>query len=720
MKNKPEEKYFNRELSWLSFNHRVLQEASDVNNPLLERLKFLSIFSSNLDEFFRVRVAGLKSVLKLKKGKSDEYNFNVKKTLKEIYHRVDFLQEEFGKIFRENIIPGLNENNIFIKSYENLTEDEINHLKNYFNENLLFESNPIILKKNKSNVQLKNGVLYLAVRLTDKDSVSEKKNYTYALVEIPTSKYGRFYRLPSADNIRNFILTDDIYRINMDVIFPGFEINEICEIKLNRDADLYIDDEFSGDLVEKIKKNLKKRNTNLPCRFLYDKTASKSLVKYLSEALNLDNSEVYPGGAYHNFNDYFNFPVEDKHLKNPDLDLIPAVSLDKYGDIFTAIKKEDHLIFYPYQSFEYFLKFLKKSANDPFVKEIKITQYRFAKNSAIVDILKSALKFGKKVLLFSEVKARFDEELNLKYSEELKDAGAEIIYSLPGLKVHSKIASVTLLENDGEKKYVYISTGNFNENTSKIYTDIALFTSDNEVTEDTEKVFKILKKGTVTNNNTPETEINENLTSVSNDIQTETVEVKIKDLKNIEFNQLLVSGFNMRKSFIRLIESEIENAKSGKESFIIAKMNSLEDKKIINKLYQASQSGVKIKLIVRGICCLIPGIPRLSENIKVISIVDRFLEHSRVYIFYNDGNPLIYLSSADWMKRNLSRRIEIAVPVNQNNLRTYLIDVINLQLKDNVKARIINSTQDNSELNKSVAEDLRSQMAVSGYLKNIK
>ncbi|HCA43378.1 MAG TPA: polyphosphate kinase 1, partial [Bacteroidetes bacterium] len=367
MKNKPEEKYFNRELSWLSFNHRVLQEASNIDNPLLERLKFLSIFSSNLDEFFRVRVAGLKSVLKLKKGKSDEYNFNVKKTLKEIYHRVDFLQEEFGKIFRENIIPGLNENNIFIKSFENLTEDEINHLKNYFNENLLFESNPIILIKNKSNVQLKNGVLYLAVRLTDKDSVSEKKNYTYALVEIPTSKYGRFYRLPSDDSIRNFILTDDIYRVNMETIFPGFEINEICEIKLNRDADLYIDDEFSGDLVEKIKKNLKKRNTNLPCRFLYDKSASKSFIKYLRESLNLESSEVYPGGNYHNFNDYFNFPVEDKHLKNSDLDLIPVVSLEKYGDIFTAIKKEDHLIFYPYQSFEYFLKFLKKSANDPFV-----------------------------------------------------------------------------------------------------------------------------------------------------------------------------------------------------------------------------------------------------------------------------------------------------------------------------------------------------------------
>ncbi|HCA42012.1 MAG TPA: RNA degradosome polyphosphate kinase, partial [Bacteroidetes bacterium] len=357
--------------------------------------------------------------------------------------------------------------------------------------------------------------------------------------------------------------------------------------------------------------------------------------------------------------------------------------------------------------------------NDPFVKEIKITQYRFAKNSAIVDILKSALKFGKKVLLFSEVKARFDEELNLKYSEELKDAGAEIIYSLPGLKVHSKIASVTRLENDGEKKYVYISTGNFNENTSKIYTDIALFTSDNEVTEDTEKVFKILKTGTVTNN-TPEPKINENLASNANDIQTETPEVNIKDLKNTEFKQLLVSGFNMRKSFIRLIESEIENAKSGKESFIIAKMNSLEDKKIINKLYQASQAGVKIKLIVRGICCLIPGVPALSENIKVISIVDRFLEHSRVYIFYNDGNPLIYLSSADWMKRNLSRRIEIAVPVNQNNLRTYLIDVINLQLKDNVKARIINPEQDNSDLNKSVAEDLRSQIEISNYLKNLK
>lgn len=720
MKNKPKEKYFNRELSWLSFNQRVLQEASDLNNPLLERLKFLSIFSSNLDEFFRVRVAGLKSVLKLKNGKSDEYNFNVKKTLKEIYNRVDFLQEEFGKIFRENIIPELNKNNIFIKTCENLTEDEINHLKNYFNENLLFESNPIILKKNKSNVQLKNGVLYLAVRLSDKDSISEKKNYTYALVEIPTSKYGRFYKLPSDNNVRNFILIDDIYRINMDVIFPGFEINEICEIKLNRDADLYIEDEFSGDLVEKIKKNLKKRNTNLPCRLLYDKTASKSLIKYLKGALNLDDSEVYPGGSYHNFNDYINFPVDDKQLKNPDLDLIPVVSLDKYGDIFTAIRKEDHLIFYPYQSFEYFLKFLKKSANDPFVKEIKITQYRFAKNSAIVDILKSALKFGKKVLLFSEVKARFDEELNLKYSEELKNAGAEIIYSLPGLKVHSKIASVTRLENEGEKKYVYISTGNFNENTSKIYTDIALFTSDNEITEDTEKVFKILKSGSEIKNKLSETDIKDNLSTEKEIIPNENPDVNIKDLKNTEFKQLLVSGFNMRKSFIRLIESEISNALSGKESFIIAKMNSLEDKKIINKLYQASQSGVKIKLIIRGICCLIPGIPGLSENIKVISIVDRFLEHSRVYIFYNDGNPLIYLSSADWMKRNLSRRIEIAVPINQNNLRTYLIDVINLQLKDNVKARIINSTQDNSEINKSVPEELRSQLEVSYYLKNIK
>ncbi len=704
MKNIIEDKYFNREISWLSFNHRVLQEASNPDVPLLERLKFLAIFSSNLDEFFRVRVAGLKSVRNIKKGTSDEFNFNAQKTLKVIYRKVDELQEEFGKIFNDEILPELEANNIFIKNENNLIEEEIIYLKKYFSENLLHESNPVILTKNKSKIFLKNGVLYLAVRLVNKDSVSEKKISTYAIIEIPSYKTGRFFLLPSESEIRNFILIDDIYRVNMDLIFPGFEVKEICEIKLNRDAELFIEDEFSGNLVEKIKKNLKKRNTNLPCRLLYDKTVSKPFFKYLRNSLLLDDSEMYPGGKYHNFNDYFNFPVEDKTLKYPVNEFIPVNSIEKYGDIFTAIKKEDHIVVYPYQKFDYLLNFLKKSANDPFVKEIKITQYRFAKNSSIVEILKTALKNGKKVLLFSEVKARFDEELNLKYSEELSEHGAEIIYSLPGIKVHSKVASVTRLENDGERNYVYLSTGNFNENTSQIYTDIGFFTSDEKISDDIENVFKFLKQSN---------------DAKSNDEVDKENNQKIKTVKKeFQFNEILVSGFNMRNTFVKLIESEIENAENGKEAYIIAKMNSLEDKKIINKLYQANNAGVKIKLIIRGICCLIPGVPGLSENIKVISIVDRYLEHSRVYIFYNNGNPKIYIASADWMKRNLSRRIEVAFPLKSNNLRTLMIDLINLQLKDNTKARLINYKQDNTELNTSTDKKVRSQYDIYEYLKN--
>ncbi len=662
-----EQKYFNRELSWLSFNYRVLQEAKDKSLPLLERIKFLAIYSSNLDEFFRVRVASLRSLLDLQKKSAKDLPFEPNKLLQEIKRTVHKQQEEFGIIFRDEIIPLLSKENIFLLDESNYDEAQGLYISDYFDENISSLIQPILLDKNNISTFLRNKSIYLAVRLEKKKSTGvgkekAKKRYRYAIVEIPTEKQKRFAVLPSKDG-KNYLTTlDDLIRTNLSKLFPGYVVDSCYSIKLTRDAELYIDDEFNGDLLQKIKKGLSKRKTGAPSRFLFDKNMPKDFLKVIKESLNLSKEDLMPGGKYHNLNDLFDFPDFGlKHLVYEPLKPLPSKTFENNNSYFKSITLKDVLLNFPYQSYNYVIKFLSEAANDKNVTSIGITLYRLANNSKIVEQLIAAAKNGKKVEAFIEVKARFDEELNFSSAETLEKAGVMVYYSFPKLKVHSKLCLIARNENGKNVFYSYIATGNFNEITAKVYSDFALFTKNQSIGSDIKRVLKILSRKSEKEN----------------------------------FEHLLVAPFNLRKSLNELIDNEIENANAEKKAEIILKLNSLEDWKMIDKLYEASNAGVKIKIIVRGICCLIPGVNGLSKNIKVRSIVDRFLEHSRVYIFHNNGNKKYFISSADFMRRNLNRRIEVALPIFDERIKNYLQSFIDFQLNDNVKARIINKTQNN-------------------------
>ena len=633
---------YNRELSWLSFNYRVLQEAKDLSVPLYERIKFIAIFSSNLDEFFRVRVASLRSLLTLKKKSKKNLKFDPVKLLIRIHNIVNEQQEEYGKIFREQIIPELIENNIFLINEKDLNSEQGDFVKNYFKEKVQPCIAPSIIVNHKTAPFLKNGSLYLVVKLSSKKILDEtiennSDECKFAFVEIPSDKLQRFVQLPVQENKHFIIFLDDIIRYNLADIFSEYEIESAYSVKLTRDAELYIDDEFTGNLLDKIKKSLKNRSTGIPCRFLFDQTMPQDFLKCIKDLLLLSTEDLIPGARYHNFNDFFSFP--NPGFSELEYKLLPPLNhkeLDSYSNIFDAWNAKDILLYYPYHSFDYVIKALETAAEDPLVKEIKITQYRFAKDSSIVKALLKAIENGISVTIFCEIKARFDEEANLEYAKMLENAGAKVLYSFPGIKVHSKIAMITRLENEKKKLLpISSSTGNFNEKTARIYCDYGLFTTDKKMAKEIQEVFKYLEG-----------------------------KVEKADFKNI-----LVSQFNMRQTFTNLIDNEIKNAQKGKPASMILKMNSLEDSKIIRKLYEANKAGVKIELIIRGICRLVPGIKGLSDNINVISIVDRFLEHARVYIFHNNGKELIYLASADWMKRNLSRRIEVGFPINDRKFK---------------------------------------------------
>lgn len=676
----------NRELSWLSFNYRVLQEAKDKSNPLYERIKFLAIYSSNLDEFFRVRVASLRSLLRLKKKSFEKLKFDPEQLLKNIHKIVYDQQEEFGKIYREQILPELESNGIILTNEEKLTNEQSEFVDDYFQQNIVHRIQPILLVKNKIKPFLKNRHLYFTVKLAHRiggNKEVKRRRYSYALVEIPAGELPRFIELPSIDGKHHIIFLDDIVRFCLKDIFNAFDIIDSYSIKLNRDAELYIDDEFSGNLLSKIKKGLSKRETGLPSRFLYDQAMPKKFLNFLTESLELNKEDLVPGGRYHNFNDFFSFPNPiGEELENNLLTPKKISALESNDPIFNTIKKNDVGVHYPYQSYEYVIKFLEQACVDPNVKTIKVTQYRVASNSAVVKSLIKAAGNNKKVIAFVELKARFDEEANIQWAEEMEKAGVIVNYSFPGLKVHAKLALIEKEENEILKRYCYLSTGNFNEKTSKLYTDFGLFTTDERITSEVDKVFAFLSGKEIT----------------------------------YKFKHLLVAQFNMRKKFIKLIDKEIEYAQAGKESGITLKMNSLEDTKMINKLYEASRAGVKINIIVRGICCLVPGIKYQSENIRVISIVDRFLEHARFYLFHNNGDEKLYAASADWMKRNLSRRVETAFPIYDDKIRTDIKSILKLQLQDNTKARIIDNKNNNKYVNPDTGTSVRSQLETYKYL----
>ncbi len=651
--------YYNRDLSWLSFNYRVLQEAKDPSVPLFERIKFLGIYSSNLDEFFRVRVASIKSLIRLGKRTKRQIDFPPEEILDKINETVKNQQLEFTEIYQQHIIPLLEAINIYIVQQTELEVPQYRYLDRLIEEKLIPYLHPMLIVKNKIRTFLVNNGLYLAVVLGTKGNSPR-----YAVVRIPSHRFPRFLVLPSRDEKRKEIITlDEVVRHALPMLFPGYSIEGTYSFKMTRDAELYLEDEYSGDLIEKIRKGLNKRNIGVSTRFVYDRAMPDNCLRFLMHAFNVKVADLQPEGRYHNNFDLFKFPDFGlSHLKDTPLPPLVHKKLERYTILFDAIKKKDYLLHFPYHSYSYVIKFLEQAAHDPNVSSIKVTQYRVAKDSQVIAALRSALLAGKKVMVFVEIKARFDEEANLYWAERLEEWGAIVKYSLPELKVHSKLAMISRKEGDKIQNYCFLSTGNFNESTATLYEDFGFFTADPRIVDEVAMIFDYLE----------------------NEL-----------MPPRPFKHLLVGQFRMRKNIYDLIEAEIKNAKAGKKAEILIKLNSIQDHRMIERLYQASNAGVKIKMIIRGICGLVPQQADFSENIEVISIVDRFLEHSRIYWFHNNGKPKIYLSSADWMTRNLYHRIECAFPIYDKRLRAEIGDFLDMQFKDNVKARVIDAEHNN-------------------------
>lgn len=675
--------YTHRDISWLSFNYRVLQEAKDPAVPLLERLKFLAIYSSNLDEFFRIRVAGIRNLKKVGKKTKAQLDFDPRELLKDIQRIVNRHQEEFSVIFQQQIVPELRKQHIHIVRRLDLNEEQRHFVENYFHEKLLPFVMPVLLVRHRIRPFLANANLYLAVQLRQKKRpLSEVE---YALVKIPSDQLPRFVPLPSSGNRHDLIMLDDIVRHSVSWLFPGYDIQDTYSIKLTRDAELYIDDEYSGDLVQKIKSSLQKRQVGPPSRFVYDREMPEHLLAYLRDTFDIRKNDMLPEGRYHNNFDFFRFPDFGlSHLRNKPLPPLPHPLMHEAEDPFEIIRQKDQLLHVPYQSYQSVINFFEKAAADPAVTHIKVIQYRVAKNSRIMQALMEAVQQGKQVSVFVEIKARFDEAANLEWGERLEKAGVRVHYSFPGVKVHSKLCLIRRLEQEEPRLYAYLATGNFHEETAKIYSDFSLFTADQRLTSEVSQVFSFLE------NIKPPTQ---------------------------EFQHLLVGKFNLRPALYRLIDAEIAAAKRKKPAGMILKINSLEDKEIIAKLYEAAQAGVKIQIIVRGICCLVPGVKGFSDNIEVFSIVDRFLEHARVLIFHNGGDERMYLSSADWMERNLSFRIETTFPVYEPDLKKEIRSLIDLQLNDNVKARIIDRLDQNNYRRSNSDIPVRAQLETYFYFK---
>jgi polyphosphate kinase len=675
-------RYFNRDLSWLSFNHRVLQEAKDLRVPLYERMKFLAIFSSNLEEFYRIRVAEWKRLMELTRKTKKELREDPREVVKKINVTVQKLQNEFHTVFWKQIVNELEARNIHIVNEKMLKADQKKYVTAFFQEHVKPLIKPVMINHPSNTPAMDEKSIYLAIKLCDYDRPGPRV-FEYALTEIPSRKMSRFLILPEKNGQRYVMFLGDVIRLCIQELFPEYELVEAYSIKLTRDAEIVLEDEFSGSLLKKIKKGLSARSKGEPTRLLYDKSMPTDFLNHLKKIFRVGRMDLMPGERYHNFTDLMSFPQFDEkgilYEKMPQLNL---PQLDKESSIFRALAKRDYLLHYPYHTYDYVIRFLNEAADDTNVRSIKITLYRVASQSKVVEALIKAVKNGKAVTAFMELKARFDEESNIEYSKELEEAGVKVLYSFPILKVHAKMILVERKEEEKLRRYVYLSTGNFHEQTAKLYCDSSLLTRDKYIGREVAYVFDIL------------------------------ADTRIKR----EFKHLLVAPDHMRHDLYTLIDQEIKNSLKGKPASIMLKLNSLQDRDMIEKLYEASQEGVQIKLIIRGICCLVPGVKDQSENIKVISIVDRFLEHSRVYVFGNDGNPMVYLASADWMERNLSRRFEVAFPINDENLRAEVLEILRIQWKDNIKARIINKIQNNS-YRKSVAKvRTRSQIETFDYL----
>ena len=677
--------YINREISWLDFNERVLQEADDKSVPLLERLRFLGIFSNNLDEFFQVRYATVKRIAQSSKtGRKVFAGRSAETLLKEITSKVISLQDDSLKILKR-IYKEMEEENIFFIEENEVHREQEEFLKNYFIENVSPGLVTVILSEDqKQDLSDNKGFLIITMDL----SKNIKPNRLYALIEIP-KEAERFVVLPRTKDDKQYVMMlDDLIRYNFHMIFNFFNYKSISAhmVKITRDAELDLEEDVSISYIEKITMSVKDRMISDPVRLVYDKEIPNDTLEFVVRKLNIDSRDsLIPGGKYHHRRDYMNFPSLDR----PDLLYskfsplqIPNLSLEE--NILKAIEKKDYLLYTPYQNFSDVIKFLREAAIDPKVKSIKITIYRLSKLSHVASALINAAKNGKKVLVQIELQARFDEQNNISFAEQLEASGVQLVFGIPGLKVHSKICVIERLGEKKNSRFGFISTGNFNESTARIYTDYTLFTANQKILKEVNKVFNFLE-----------------------------VNYKLKKYKH-----LIVSPQYAFNILSKLIDNEISNHKNGLPSGIKLKINNITNYKLVDKLYEASKAGVKVKMIVRGICCLVPGIEGLSENIKVISIVDKFLEHPRVYIFENAGNRKIYLSSADWMTRNIENRVEVGCPIYDKDLQQEILDIFYISWNDNIKARVVNKSPQNKIVTPSKDEFInRSQWETYAYYK---
>lgn len=668
------------------FNERVLQEAADKSVPLIERLRFLSIFSSNLDEFYRVRVPTLSRLADINAKAKEQLGYNPKKILKEIKEIVVKQERKFDYLYENEIIKELAEEKIFIINEHQLNVARGEFLRKYFREKLLSTLVPLMLSDDKPFPELKDRAIYFFVRLR-RDGKEEKAKYS--LVEIPVESLERFIVLPETNNLRFVILLDDIIRYCLNEIYFIFDYPtvEAYSVQLTRDAELEIDRTVSEKFIETLTKSLQKRKKGKPMRLLYDNNMPADMLKYLVDKLHLDADGLIPGNRYHNFKDFIAFPnIGRKELEYPKPAPLEVPDLDLSKSIFSQISHRDYLINLPYQSFDYIIHFLREAAIDPKVTEIHITLYRLAENSRVINALINAARNGKKVNCLIELKARFDEQNNIYWTNRLEEEGVFVNYGLLDYKVHSKICLITRIEKGRSVYYANLATGNFNEKSAKLYCDHSLFTTHQGIAKELKKLFRGLEKKVFYN----------------------------------DYKYLIVSPLETRRKIYALIDNEINNQKEGKPAGMILKMNSLADEEMIEKIYEAGAAGVKVQMIIRGMCCLIPGVPGLSENIKVISIIDKYLEHARVWIFTNGGEERVFLSSADFLTRNLDRRVEVSFPVLDPYVKEEISDIISIQLKDNTKAREINRQNNNRYKKAGRGKRYRAQNDIYIYLKNKK
>ena len=685
--------YFKRDISWLSFNYRVLLEALDERLPLYERINFISIYSSNLEEFYKIRVADHKAVASGATESDEETVQSARELVEEINKEVTRQLDDRVRIYEEKLLPALRKNHIIFYQDRHVEPFHQQFIKDFFREEIFPYLQPVPVSKDKIVSFLRDNRLYLAIRVYPKKegnegttSLTESRQPLYFVMKQPYAKVPRFIELPSREKKHYLMFTEDIIKANLNLIFPGYDVDSSYCIKISRDADILIDDTASSaDLVAQLKKKVKKRKIGDVCRFVYDRAMPSEFLDFLVDAFRIQRDELVPGDKHLNLEDLRHLPNPNKSLHSLEKPKpMKLTILDEKESIFNYVAKKDLLLYYPYHSFEHFIHFLYEAVHNPETREIMVTQYRVAENSAVINTLIAAAQNGKKVTVFVELKARFDEENNLATAEMMQAAGIKIIYSIPGLKVHAKVALIRRRGLNGEKipSYAYISTGNFNEKTATLYADSGLFTCNRIIVNDLYNLFRTLQ-----------------------------------GKENLKFHRLLVARFNLIPELNRLIDHEMELAKKGKAGRIILKMNALQDPTMINRLYEASQAGVEIDLIVRGICCLIPG-QTYSRNIRVTRIVDTFLEHARIWYFGNGGNPKLFLGSPDWMRRNLYRRIEAVTPILDPDAKQELIDMLSIQLSDKRKACFVDENLRNCwKSAHPQKEKVRSQYTFYEYLK---